>query len=62
MSHDATHKNIIAVKEHSEITRSMFRDLEVKLNTLGTLIKRIDMLETQVRSLQVKLYSGGATG
>lgn len=61
MADEATMKNVLAIKQHSETTRGMFRDLEVKLNTFDTLLSKITALETQVRAMQVKLYSGGAT-
>ena len=61
MSNEATHKNILAVKQHSEDTRKLFRDLEARLNTVITQANRIDQLEKQVQQLQIKLYSGGAT-
>lgn len=61
MTDSPTHKNILAVKQHSEETRAMFRSLEIKLASIDTLMGRIAALELQVNRLQVKLYSGGAT-
>ena len=58
---DANHKNIMAIKHHSEETRVMFRELEKKFGTIDTLIERLNQLENQVKNLQIKLYSGGAT-
>ena len=58
---EAIQKNIIAVKEHSEQTRLLFRELEVKMNTIETMNQRIIQMEQQLQSLQVKVFSGGAT-
>lgn len=58
---DANYKNVLAVKQHSEETRAMFRALDVKFNSIDTLMGRIAALESQVNKLQVKLYTGGAT-
>jgi hypothetical protein len=58
---DAAHKNILAIKQHSEETRKLFRAVEAKTNTIDMLALKIEQLEKQVQALQVKLFSGGAT-
>jgi polyhydroxyalkanoate synthesis regulator phasin len=58
---EITHKNVMAIKQHSEDTRKLYRELEAKTNTIDTLLTRIDMLEQQVRAMQVKVFSGGST-
>lgn len=65
MSDEATRKNILAIKYHSDVTREQVAALraEVKAHadTLETLRATVQEMETQVRLLQIKLYSGGAT-
>jgi hypothetical protein len=65
MSEEATHKNILAIQQYSKETRSLIRGLEAELvnsnNLVGTLTERLTVLETLLRSLQVKVYSGNAT-
>jgi hypothetical protein len=61
MSDDATHKNILAIKQHSEETRKQLRDLEKKFSNVEMLQNRINQLENQVKFLTVKVYSGGPT-
>ena len=57
--------NILAIKAHAEETRRQTKILDdiVKAsnNTVATLQARIDGLENQVRTLQVKMFTGGAT-
>ena len=61
MNNDVNHRNVLAVKQHSEETRKMLRVLETKINTIDTLLTKVGNLESQLRLIQVKLYSGGAT-
>lgn len=58
---DFNHKNILAVKQHSEATRSLVRELEKKLRVVDAHAARLAIVEKQLRVLQVKLYSGGAS-
>jgi len=58
---EAIQKNILAIKQHSEDTRKLVRELELKLNSITSLNLKIIELENQVRALQVKVHSGGAT-
>jgi len=58
---EAIQKNIMAIKQHSEQTRLLFRELEAKMNTIETMNQRINLMEEQLRNLQVKVFSGGAT-
>ncbi len=58
---DANQKNILAIKQHSEETRKMVRELEVKLNSITSLNLKVIELENQIHNLQVKMFSGGAT-
>ncbi len=54
-------KNILAIKQHSENTRKLVRELEQKLNSITSLNLKVLELENQVRALQVKVHTGGAT-
>ena len=58
---DAIHKNILAIKAHSEDTRALIRDLERKVDQYSVLHGQVQALAAQVQALQVKVYSGGAT-
>lgn len=62
---DVTDKNIKAILQHSNETRKMLRELQEKIDNVngicGMLGARVDQLEQQVRTLQVRLYSGGTT-
>lgn len=64
-SPEVTHKNILAIKQHSEYTRGQVVELcllvEAQHNTVETLKGIVAALQTQVQALQVKLYTGGAT-
>jgi len=57
--------NVQAILQHSNTTRDMFRDLEVKVTSLtsdNTMLKQqIAQLETQIQAIQVKVYTGGST-
>ncbi|MCK4501296.1 hypothetical protein KAU11_12420 [Candidatus Babeliales bacterium] len=61
----ATHKNILAIKDHSMRTREIVRDLEKLIqgftNQNRAQQTEIDMLKKQIQTLQIKLFSGGAT-
>lgn len=58
---EALQKNILAIKQHSEQTRVLFRELEAKNAIIDTLMGRMDALTAQVQALQVKMYTGGPT-
>jgi len=65
MSIEVLTNNVSAILQHSNVTRDMFRDLEVKVTSLtsdNTMLKQqIAQLETQIQSMQVRLYTGGST-
>lgn len=62
---EVTKRNIDTIQAFAVETRKMAREIQGKDNIRQTqltqLINRIDALEAQVRNIQVKLYSGGAT-
>lgn len=58
---EAMLKNIMAIKAYNEETRGLFRELEQKMKLVETLLLKQNLLEEQVRLLQVKVYSGGST-
>jgi len=62
---DATQKNILAIKDHSQATRKIVRDLKISLNEKDVKIKHLEssisILQQQMQVLQVKIFSGGAT-
>lgn len=61
----ATHKNILAIKDHAQRTREIVRDLESRLVDMGNskteLELKVNILQSQIQNLQVKLFSGGST-
>lgn len=61
-ANDRNHKNILAVKQHSEVTREGLRDAEIEVANLRNDViaanNRISGLETQIKGLLVKVYSG----
>jgi hypothetical protein len=65
MQDEATHKNILAIKAHSEQTRIELREMQEIVigyeNTLKTLVNEMNNLKTQMHNMQVRLYSGGPT-
>lgn len=61
MMSDFNHKNMLAVKQHSEATRNLVRELEKKLTAIDAQAARLALVEKQLKVLQVKLYSGGAS-
>lgn len=61
MSDEAAHRNILAIKAHSERTRVLVKELDKRMNTIDQMATTIRLLESQVAAIQVKLYSGGAT-
>ncbi len=61
MIDEVAHRNIMAIKQYSEDTRKMVRELELKTNTITTLLNRINVMEKQIGSLLVKINTGGAT-
>ena len=62
---DITHKNILAVMQHSKNNKAEIDDLFGLVHQLQAekmiLNQRIDMMTQQIQLLQVTLYSGGAT-
>ena len=58
---EVVRKNLMAMKFYNEETRKLVRELESKLNLVDMLNAKIQALESQVRALQVKTFSGGAT-
>ena len=65
MSIEVNRKNILAIKEYTEITRTQLREAQLKIKELENLVlaqtNRIDLFQKQVQTIQMKLYSGGAT-
>ncbi len=57
----ATYKNIMAIKQHSEETRSMLRDVEQKFIQIENLRNEVDLLKKQIQSLLVAVHSGRTT-
>lgn len=61
----ATHKNILAIRDHSQRTREIVRDLESRLVDMGNskteLEMKVEILQSQIQNLQVKMFTGGAT-
>ena len=62
MIDEATKRNIMAIKQHSDFTRELVRGVEDKLKQVEALENQIKILQEQMKSMQVKIYSGGATG
>lgn len=61
MSEEVTRRNILAIKEYSEQTRELVREIEKRNTTIEMMVSDIETLKKQVAALQVKVYSGGAT-
>ena len=65
MSVEVNRKNILAIKQHADVTRELLREDQNKVKQLENLIleqkNRLDLLQKQVQILQVKSFSGGAT-
>jgi len=61
----ATHKNILAIKDHSIRSREIVRELEAKLEDTNKenrdLKNKLKLMQEQIQMIQVKLFSGGAT-
>ena len=62
---DIHHKNILSIKQYSELTREKVNDISVKADMVAQqnvqLRAALELLKQQVKQLQVRLYSGGAT-
>ena len=62
---DIHHKNILSIKQYSELTREKVNEISVRSNMVAQqnaqLRAELEMLKQQVQQLQVRLYSGGAT-
>lgn len=58
-------RNILAIRDHSETTRGQLREAQLKIKELENLIleqkNRLDLFQKQIQTMQMKLYSGGAT-
>ena len=61
MNEELVRRNVLAIKQHSEETRKMVKELETNMNTIQTINQKIILLESQLQALQVKIFSGGAT-
>jgi len=61
MSDEATRKNILALKQHSDGTRKLFRALEDKYKQVEMLNHKIELLDKQVQNLLVVVHSGRTT-
>jgi len=58
-------RNILAIKDHSEYTRAIVREIEVKLaamqNEIVALRSLSDQTNERISAMQVRVYSGRAT-
>lgn len=65
MNEEINAKNILAIKAHSETTRAIAREVQAELVAIRTEMLSIraqnDVLQEQLRTLQVRVFSGGAT-
>ncbi len=65
MSDEAVHKNILSIKAHAERSREIVRELQFELKNQENKNKemevKLNLLQAQIQSLQVKMFSGGAT-
>lgn len=60
-SEEVNTRNVLAIKAHSEQTRELLRELELKINNIINLENKITLMENQISNLQVKVFSGGST-
>ena len=62
---DVTHKNILAVMQHSKNNKAEIDSLSGLVTQLQAekliLNQRLEMMMQQIQQLQVTLYSGGST-
>ena len=62
---EVNQRNIAAVVEYSKDTRAAMREIETKLEDAmrdnEQLRSQLNALTTQVQTLQVRMFSGGAT-
>jgi len=62
---DIHHKNVLAIKQYSELTREKVNEAATKVDMIAQqnlqLRSELELLKQQVQQLQVRLYSGGAT-
>lgn len=65
INEEVINRNINAIKEFTEITRTQFRESEAKVESLQNMVleqnSKIELMQQQISLLQQKLYSGGAT-
>jgi hypothetical protein len=65
MEDEATRRNILAIKAHSEETRAMCRKAEAAIegfrNEIETLKQTNAALLVQMQAMQIRLFSGAAT-
>lgn len=58
-------KNILAILEHGNVTRKLLKESQENVKNLENLVlqqtARIDLFQTQIQNIQMKMYSGGAT-
>ena len=61
----AGYKNLIAIKDYTLATRTMFRDLEKENEMYRNQIKQfrleLDMLREQIQQIRIQLYQNKAT-
>ena len=48
-------RNILAIKQHSEETRKLLREQDIKLKELDNMRERVKMLEAQLQTLFKRL-------
>lgn len=62
----AGYKNLIAIKDYTRTTRTMFRDLEQENEMYRNQIKQfrleLDSLKEQIQQLRIQIYQNRATG
>jgi hypothetical protein len=65
MSEEVTRRNVLAIKEHSEGTRKELREMQIQNAALKLEVESIrleqESLRTGLQTIQIKVFSGGAT-
>jgi len=58
-------RNILAIKDHSEATRVIVRNLQAEMeamkNEIAALRLQLNSANERINGMQVRIYSGGAT-
>lgn len=65
MNNEILEKNIMAVQSYATQTRELLRESDVEIDALKALIGtqqgKIELLTQQIQTLQVRMFTGGAT-